>query len=149
MQKHDVWLSNRGYMAHLNTLTRIRARPNTLRTHRSQPSRAPESSRVHDCHTRTTTIEGGSGGGFARTGEGGLNMREMQVVWDNYHLGKRIIEAPPVISKRQLDQEYRKHKERVHNRNTKSATRISSAFRGQSTLRYTQSSMNTNKISGQ
>ena len=34
-------------------------------------------------------------------------------MWDNYHLGKRIIETPPVISKRRLEQDYNKHKRLV------------------------------------
>ena len=40
-------------------------------------------------------------------------MREQQILWDNYHLGKRIIETPPVICKRRLDDDYRKHKKLV------------------------------------
>jgi len=42
-----------------------------------------------------------------------LTMREQQILWDNYHLGKRIIEASPVICKRRLDEDYRKHKKLV------------------------------------
>lgn len=39
-----------------------------------------------------------------------MTIRDQQILWDNYYLGKRIIETPPVISKKKLDEEYRRHK---------------------------------------
>lgn len=42
-----------------------------------------------------------------------LSMREQKILWDNYHLGKRIIETQPVISKRRFDQDYKKHRRLV------------------------------------
>ena len=41
-------------------------------------------------------------------------MKEQKLLWDNYYLGKRIIETQPVISKKKLDEDYRKHKRMVH-----------------------------------
>ena len=40
-------------------------------------------------------------------------MKEQKLLWDNYYLGKRIIETQPVISKKKLDEDYRKHKRMV------------------------------------
>ena len=100
MQKHDVWVSNQGYLTHLKTLTKIRERVATPKSHRYHLSKPPESSRNYtNSASRVTCLEGRrwhtrsreEGRWQTRSREEGLTMRDMQVVWDNYLIGKRII----------------------------------------------------------
>ena len=138
-QSHEVWLSNRGYMQHLHTLTKIRTRKQTHNPHKSRIAKHNDSSRLQEQQPSSLSHEdlgNGPGNTFTRSREN-VNMREMQILWDNYHLGKRIIEAPPVISKKQLDQEYRKHKQLVSDRKCKSSTRLTADFRVKSNLTIT------------
>lgn len=104
MMKHQDWVSNRGYEQHLTVLTKIYTRNHSSRLLRQShflPAHSP---------TRTTSPRD-----LASLGRGKdtLPIKDQQILWENYHLGKRIIETPPVISKKRLDQDYRKHKRLV------------------------------------
>lgn len=50
-------------------------------------------------------------------------IKDKQILWDNFYLGKRIIETPPVISKKRLDEEYKKHKQIVESMASSSSRR--------------------------
>lgn len=109
MQKHQVWLSNRGYLQHLNVLTKIQTRPSP--SHRRL---TPSHSLPKTHNTQDIDLEAKSSDLLTLVrSKDNMTMREQQILWDNYHLGKRIIETPPVISKRRLDEDYRKHKHLV------------------------------------
>lgn len=97
MQKHQEWLSNRGYIQHLNVLTKIYTRrsPSKLNPNSHSVPRTPQDVPLQLSSTDPLV--------FVRSKDN-LNIRDQQILWDNYHLGKRIIETPPVISKRRLDE---------------------------------------------
>ena len=97
--KHTDWVSNKGYEQHLNVLTNIYKRAN-------KSSRVLRQSHFMQV-SPTRPISPG-------TCKDSLTGREQKLLWDNYHLGKRIIETPPVISKRRFDQDYKKHQRLVH-----------------------------------
>lgn len=110
MQQHQQWLSNRGYLQHLNVLTKIQTRrtpsqPKLIHSH--SLSRTHHNLQEINLEVRPPDLLT-----FVRSKDT-MTMRDQQILWDNYHLGKRIIETPPVISKRRLDQDYRKHKRLV------------------------------------
>ena len=82
MMKHQDWVSTRGYEQHLNVLTKIYTRPHyqssrvIRQSHLANPpiSRPTSPDRITFVHSKEN-----------------LTMREQQILWDNYHLGKRII----------------------------------------------------------
>lgn len=110
MQKHNDWLSNRGYIQHLQVLKKIQVRK--AQPNKSSPRQPHERSTYPEEHSERIVNEDNNGLQLVRSKET-LNMRDQQILWDNYYLGKRIIETPPVISKRRLDEEYRKHRRLV------------------------------------
>lgn len=79
-----------------------------------QISSSPERLSHRNNHRRDKSVDSSA---FTRSKEfqsrDNITMREQQILWDNYYLGKRIIETPPVISKRRQDEDYRKHKRLV------------------------------------
>lgn len=95
MQKHQEWLSNRGYIQHLNVLTKIYTR--------RSPSNNPNSQSVPRIPQDTSGQPPANDTAFVRSKDN-FHIKDQQILWDNYHLGKRIIETPPVISKRRLDE---------------------------------------------
>ena len=112
MQKHQEWLSNRGYIQHLNVLTKIYTRRSPSQTQPIAHSHSVPRSNIHpdiEVQIEQTPQDLLT---FVRSKDN-ITMREQQILWDNYHLGKRIIETPPVISKRRLDEDYKKHKRLV------------------------------------
>lgn len=126
MQKHDVWLSNRGYLRHIEVLKKIQTRRAETNSNRPLPH-LPEPSPPQD---HKTNEEGSQQ--FTRSKDS-LNVREQKILWDNYYLGKRIIETPPVISKRRLDEEYVRHKKLVKCLTTTTRRVPTSDFRVKST----------------
>lgn len=69
-------------------------------------------------------------------------------MWDNYHLGKRIIETSPVISKKKFDDEYRKHKKLVRGLTTSSSNKsMPTEFRVKSKYSSIQNCRSIRKIS--
>jgi hypothetical protein len=111
MQKHNEWLSNMGYLRHLEVLNKINNRKVhsslnktcSLR-HRNDRTTILNESKEHK--TQEEPLETT----FVRTKEN-APIRDQQILWDNYYLGKRIIETPPVISKKKLDEEYKRHRQ--------------------------------------
>lgn len=108
MQKHNEWLSNRGYVQHIKVLTKIQNRriqnnSKTLLVNK-QGSISHERFSHNSNHKRDQTDDSPT---FVRSKENktkdNISMRDQQILWDNYYLGKRIIETPPVISKRRQD----------------------------------------------
>jgi hypothetical protein len=112
MMNHQEWTSNRGYQQHLSVLTKIYTGPSS----RAKTLNHAHSTRLRPSHPERASREERPASPElqpARSREN-LTMREQQILWDNYHLGKRIIETSPVISKQRLDEDYRKHKQLVH-----------------------------------
>jgi hypothetical protein len=98
MQKHNEWLSNKGYLRHLEVLNKISQR----KTHSLNP--------CPSAHNRTAPLRPRPTLNDSPPHDDTLILRrepsprEQQLLWDNYQLGKRIVETPPVISKKKMDE---------------------------------------------
>jgi hypothetical protein len=122
MQRENEWSANRGYLQHLGVLKRITARKPT------NPRKFTLQRHVHE----EVAGEGSEPKAFERSGEStttrfreiGTAFRQQQILWDNYYLGKRIIETPPVISKRKLEEDYQKHRRLVECLTASSSRRV-------------------------
>lgn len=80
MQKHNEWLSNKGYLRHMEVLNKISQRK-AHSLNRTCPIRQRgtlNDSREHETLENT----------FMRRDNA---IRDQQLLWDNYFLGKRII----------------------------------------------------------
>lgn len=84
MQKHNEWLSNKGYLRHLEVLSKISQR----KTH-SLNRTCPLKPRLNDTHPSPDVIDCSLPRDSTTKKEN--SVRDLQLLWDNYCLGKRII----------------------------------------------------------
>lgn len=110
MQREHEWSTNRGYIQHLEVLKRISSRKIHQRK-LTLPRHTQDLCPAADTDAKAFERSGEST--IARFKDTVATFREQQILWENYHLGKRIIETPPVISKRKLDEDYQRHKRLV------------------------------------
>ena len=71
------------------------------------------------------------------------SLKQRRLLWENYLIGKRIIETPSVICKKKFDNEYKKHRQIILSRNKKQFVNI---FRQKSISSIIQNSGNMSPV---
>lgn len=105
MLRDNQWSTDRGYLQHLDVLKRI----STRKPFHQAPKAKPQEPLPDQTNSFQRSVEPT----LLRQKEGSPTFRDQQILWENYLLGKRIIETPPVISKRKLDEDYQRHRRLV------------------------------------
>ena len=104
MQKHQEWLENKTYQRHLHVLQRIKETNRKLNIKSAIPAqnRSPD----FEAHSRSPckTNKNKQQNGLY------LALKDRQLLWENFLLGKRIIETTPVICQRKQVHDYNKNR---------------------------------------